>query len=121
MCANEAVLCIAPEGKLHSLNEEIAYFIGEEHKQNYNLSVQLHLNAFNGKAYGCEAFSYNAEGLPIAQRISEKLGTIWHNRGAETRPGLYWTRKQRPDLSWWNPSSAILPRTTPRRKTPKKC
>lgn len=90
---HEAVLCIAPEGKLHSLNEEIAYFIGEEHKQNYNLSVQLHLNAFNGKAYGCEAFSYNAEGLPIAQRISEKLGTIWHNRGAETRPGLYWTRK----------------------------
>lgn len=90
---HEATLCIAPEGKLHSLNEEIAYFIGEEHKQNYDLSVQLHLNAFNGKAYGCEAFSYNAEGLPVAQRISERLGTVWHNRGAEARPGLYWTRK----------------------------
>ena len=55
--------------------------------------MQLHLNAFNGSAYGCEAFSYNANGLPEAQRISAKLGTVWHNRGAEERPGLYWTRK----------------------------
>ena len=90
---HEAVLCIAPEGKLHSLNEEINYFIGEEHKQNYDLSVQLHLNAFNGSAYGCEAYCYNANGLPEAQRISAKLGTVWHNRGAQERPGLYWTRK----------------------------
>ena len=43
---HEAVLCIAPEGQLHSLNDEIKYFIEEEHKQNYDLSVQLHLNAF---------------------------------------------------------------------------
>ena len=90
---HEAVLCIAPEGKLHSLNEEIAYFIGEEHKQDYDLSVQLHLNAFNGKAYGCEAYAYNNAGLQVAQRISAKLGTVWHNRGAEIRTGLYWTRK----------------------------
>ena len=90
---HEAILCIAPEGQLHSLNDEINYFIGEEHKQNYDLAVQLHLNAFNGKAYGCEAYSYNADGLPIAQQISAKLGTVWHNRGAEARPGLYWTRK----------------------------
>ncbi len=90
---HEAVLCIAPEGQLHSLNDEINYFITEEHKQNYDLSVQLHLNAFNGSAYGCEAYCYNANGLPEAQRISAKLGTIWHNRGAEARPGLYWTRK----------------------------
>lgn len=90
---HEAVLCIAPEGQLHSLNDEINYFITEEHEQNYDLSVQLHLNAFNGSAYGCEAYCYNANGLPEAQRISAKLGIIWHNRGAEVRPGLYWTRK----------------------------
>lgn len=90
---HEATLCIAPEGQLHSLNDEIKYFIKEEHKQNYDLSVQLHLNAFNGEAYGCLACCYNANGLPEAQRISAKLGTVWHNRGAEVRPGLYWTRK----------------------------
>lgn len=90
---HEAVLCIAPEGKLHSLNEEINYFIGEEHKQAYDLSVQLHLNAFNGKAYGCEAYAYNNAGLQVAQRICNKLGTIWHNRGQQIKTGLYWTRK----------------------------
>lgn len=63
---HEATLCIAPEGQLHSLNDEIKYFIEEEHKQNYDLSVQLHLNAFNGSAYGCEAYCYNANGLPEA-------------------------------------------------------
>ena len=90
---HEATLCIAPEGKLHSLNDEINYFITEEHKQDYDLSVQLHLNAFNGSAYGCEAYAYNNAGLQVAQRISAKLGTIWHDRGAEIRTGLYWTRK----------------------------
>ena len=39
---HKATLCIAPEGQLHSLNDEINYFIGEEGKQNYDLSVQLH-------------------------------------------------------------------------------
>ena len=90
---HEATLCIAPEGKLHSLNDEINYFITEEHEQDYDLSVQLHLNAFNGSAYGCEAYAYNNAGLQVAQRISAKLGTIWHDRGAEIRTGLYWTRK----------------------------
>jgi N-acetylmuramoyl-L-alanine amidase len=90
---HEAVLCIAPEGKLHSLNEEINYFIGEEHEQAYDLSVQLHLNAFNGKAYGCEAYAYNNAGLQVAQQICAKLGTVWHNRGAKIKTGLYWTRK----------------------------
>lgn len=90
---HEATLCIAPEGKLHSLNEEVNYFIGEEHKQSYDLSVQLHLNAFNGSAYGCEAYAYNNAGLQVAQQICVKLGTVWHNRGAKIKTGLYWTRK----------------------------
>lgn len=90
---HKATLCIAPEGQLHSLNDEINYFIGEEGKQNYDLSVQLHLNAFNGNAHGCEAYAYNETGKEVAARICEKLGTIWDNRGPQIRTGLYWTRK----------------------------
>ena len=41
----------------------------------------------------CSYVSDNTNGLPEAQRISAKLGTVWHDRGAEERPGLYWTRK----------------------------
>ena len=90
---HKVTLCIAPEGQLHSLNDEINYFIGEEGKQNYDLSVQLHLNAFNGNAHGCEAYAYNEAGKEVAARICEKLGTIWDNRGAQIKTGLYWTRK----------------------------
>lgn len=90
---HKATLCIAPEGQLHSLNDEINYFIEEEGKQNYDLSVQLHLNAFNGSAHGCEAYAYNEAGKEVAARICEKLGTIWDNRGPQIKTGLYWTRK----------------------------
>lgn len=90
---HKATLCIAPEGQLHSLNDEINYFIGEEGKQNYDLSVQLHLNAFNGTAHGCEAYAYNEAGKEVAARICSKLGTVWDNRGPQIRTGLYWTRK----------------------------
>lgn len=90
---HKATLCIAPEGQLHSLNEEISYFIGEEGKQNYDLAVQLHLNAFNSSAQGCEAYAYNEAGLKAAKQICEKLGTVWTNRGAQVKTGLYWTRK----------------------------
>lgn len=90
---HKATVCIAPAGKMKCLNDEINYFIGEEHKQNYDLSVQLHLNAFNTQAYGCEAYAYNEEGKKVAERICKKLGTVWKNRGAEIKTGLYWTRK----------------------------
>ena len=90
---HKATLCIAPEGKLHSLNDEINYFIGLENKGNYDLAVQLHLNAFNTKACGTEAYAYNSEGLKVAESICKKLGTVWKNRGAQIKTGLYWTRK----------------------------
>ena len=90
---HQATLCIAPEKKFSTLNEEINYFIGEEHKQNYDLAIQLHLNAYNSQAYGCEAYAYNANGLKVAQAICNKLGTVWKNRGAVIKTGLYWTKK----------------------------
>lgn len=90
---HEAVLCIAPEKRFNCLQEEINYFIGEEYKADYDLAIQLHLNAFNSKAYGCEAYAYNAEGLKVAERICSKLSTVWKNRGAAIRTDLYWTRK----------------------------
>lgn len=90
---HNATLCIAPEGELHSLNDEINYFIGEENKGSYDLAVQLHLNACNGSAYGAEAYAYNESGKQVAEAICAKLGTVWYNRGAKISTELYWTRK----------------------------
>lgn len=90
---HEAVLCIAPEGELHNLNDEINYFMGVENSGCFDLAIQLHLNAFNSRAYGCEAYAYNDKGLEIANAICAKLDTVWHNRGGQIKKGLYWTRK----------------------------
>ena len=90
---HKATLCIAPEGKLHSLNDEINYFIGEEGKQNYDLAIQLHLNASSGEGCGTEAYAYNESGKKVAEAICAKLGTVWKNRGAKINASLYWTRK----------------------------
>ena len=90
---HQATLCIAPEGQLHSLNDEINYFIGEEGKQNYDLAVQLHLNAFDGSACGTEAYVYSNANIGIANAVCSKLGTVWSNRGGKVNSSLYWTRK----------------------------
>ncbi len=90
---HEVDLCIAPEGQLHNLNEEINYFMEVEHAKDYDIAVQLHLNAFNSQAYGCEAYAYNDKGLEVANAICAKLGTVWHNRGGQIKTELYWTRK----------------------------
>lgn len=91
---HEATLCVAPEKQLTCLNDEINYFIGLENKGNYDVSVQLHLNASTGHdAVGCEVYAYNDTGKAVASKICEKLGTVWKNRGAKISTGLYWTRK----------------------------
>lgn len=91
---HSATLCVAPEKKFSCLNDEINYFIGEEHKENYDISVQLHLNASGAhNAVGCEAYAYNDAGKVVAEAICRKLGTVWKNRGAKISTGLYWTRK----------------------------
>lgn len=91
---HEATLCIAPEKKFSCLNDEINYFIGEENAGNYDVSVQLHLNASSAhNAVGCEAYAYNDAGKEVATAICEKLGTVWKNRGAKISTNLYWTRK----------------------------
>lgn len=91
---HQATLCIAPEKKFSNLTDEINYFIGEEHKQNYDLSIQLHLNASeNHNADGCEAYAYSESGLKFARDICKKLEAVWDGRGAKISTGLYWTRK----------------------------
>ena len=91
---HEVDLCIAPEKTMTCLNDEIAYFIGKENAGNYDLAIQLHLNASESrKGEGCEVYAYNNVGLKFADNICKKLGTVWKNRGPQIRQELYWTRK----------------------------
>lgn len=97
-CEKVGIICYTdtPEvGKLHSLEDEINYYIPHANAENYDLVVQLHLNAFNEKASGCEVWYYpsSAMGMQYANSVCNKLGTVWNNRGVKESKTLYWLRK----------------------------
>ena len=97
-CEKVGIICYTdtPEvGKLHSLEDEINYYIPHANAKNYDLVVQLHLNACNEKASGCEVWYYpsSAMGMQYANSVCNKLGTVWNNRGVKESKTLYWLRK----------------------------
>lgn len=97
-CEKVGIECYTdtPEvGKLHSLEDEINYYISHANAKDYDLVVQLHLNACNEKAKGCEVWYYpsSAMGMQYANSVCNKLGTIWKSRGIKESKTLYWLRK----------------------------
>ena len=97
-CEKVGIECCTdtPEvGKLHSLEDEIKYYISHANSKNYDLVVQLHLNACNEKAKGCEVWYYpsSSSGMRYADNVCNKLGTVWKNRGIKESKTLYWLRK----------------------------
>nr|DAG56595.1 MAG TPA: Cell wall hydrolase autolysin [Caudoviricetes sp.] len=97
-CEKVGIECYTdtPEvGKLHSLEDEINYYISHANAKDYDLVVQLHLNTFNEKAKGCEVWYYpsSAMGMQYANSVCNKLGMVWKNRGIKESKTLYWLRK----------------------------
>lgn len=87
---HQVTLCICPEGQFASSSEERTFKIPLENRGNYDLAVELHLNAFNKLAKGCEVYHYdNGEGKACAERVVAKLATVFDNRGAKKRTDLY--------------------------------
>lgn len=62
-------------------------------KQKLDLFVSIHLNAYNGHAYGVETYIYskNSSAYTYAQRIQVELVKQigWANRGVKTNKNLY--------------------------------
>ena len=97
-CEKVGIECYTdtPEvGKLHSLEDEINYYIPHANSKKYDLVIQLHLNACNETASGCEVWYYSssAMGMKYASSVCNKLCAIWNNRGIKDSKTLYWLRK----------------------------
>lgn len=98
-CEKVGIECYTdtPEvGKLHSLKDEINYYIPHANAKDYDLVIQLHLNASTpNRATGCEVWYYpsSAMGMQYANSVCKKLGTVWVNRGIKDSKTLYWLRK----------------------------
>lgn len=83
---------IIPEKTMPVKNSTVAemnYKIPRENAGNYDLAVELHLNAFNGQAHGTEVYYKTEKGRPYAERVVNKLSQYFTNRGAIKRDNLY--------------------------------
>lgn len=87
---HETDLIICPERQFQSSKEEQGYKIPLEHKKNYDLCAELHLNAFDDKqANGCEVYYKTNRGKPFAVSVTNRLGMRFKNRGAKKSDSLY--------------------------------
>lgn len=85
-----------PEKKFSAASEEKSYKLPLINKKDYDLAVELHLNASNGKGYGAEVYYKTSSGKTYAKRVQKKLATLFKNRGAKQINNLYFLNGTKP-------------------------
>lgn len=88
--SQEVDLIICPENVFTSAKQEPLYKIPLVNSKNYDLLIELHLNASDGNGYGTEVLYHTlGNALVYATRVVNKLGTVFRSRGAKKRDDLY--------------------------------
>ncbi len=86
---HEVDLLRVPERRVSTQKEEKSYKIAR-YNDNYDLNLELHLNAANScTARGTEALYVSSTGKKYASAICNKLSELWTNRGPKVRTNLY--------------------------------
>lgn len=86
-----------PEKKFTSSLEEKPYKLGIVNKGNFDLVVELHLNATTYETgNGTEVYYISDKGKVFADRIQKGLSTIFRDRGAKKRTNLYILNQTKP-------------------------
>lgn len=64
-------------------------------KQTTDVAVQIHFNAAGttSNPLGTETLYVSSKGKVFAQRVTDKLGTLYKQRGVKYRDNLYWLNK----------------------------
>lgn len=92
----EADVIRCPEKKFSAASEEKSYKLPRINKKDYDLAVELHLNASNGKGYGAEVYYKTSSGKTYAKRVQKKLATLFRDRGAKQINNLYFLNGTKP-------------------------
>ena len=85
---HEVDLLRVPEKKVSNQSEEKKYKI-QRYNQNYDLNIELHLNAGGASAKGTEVLYKSVKGKQYATAICNNLAELWNNRGPKQRKDLY--------------------------------
>lgn len=73
-----------------SLSESLSYRTNKANSLGGDLYVSIHLNAFNGQAYGTEVYTYGGKNLPEAERILSNICALgYYRRGIKDGSRLY--------------------------------
>jgi N-acetylmuramoyl-L-alanine amidase len=86
-CTVDVIVC--PEKQFAKSTEERTYKLPKINGKKYDLCIELHLNSYNGSAKGTEVLYCSNTGKMYAQRVVNKLGTVFTSRGVKDRPELY--------------------------------
>nr|WP_312986025.1 N-acetylmuramoyl-L-alanine amidase [Clostridioides sp.] len=86
-CTVDVIIC--PERQFTSKTQEKNYKLSRINSKKYDLVIELHLNSYNGSAKGTEVLYCSNTGKMYAQRVVNKLGTVFSSRGVKDRPDLY--------------------------------
>lgn len=86
-----------PELQFSRSTDEKSYKVPKANAGGYDLVAELHLNASAlHNARGCEVLYISDAGKKVAQRIQEKLATVFKDRGIAYRDNLYMLTKTEP-------------------------
>lgn len=97
LAGHEVDLIVCPELVFESYKEEYNYKVPKANSGDYDLIIELHLNACtNHNKKGTETLYYCEKGKAIALRVCKKLQTLFTNRGAKQRKDLYILRDTKP-------------------------
>jgi N-acetylmuramoyl-L-alanine amidase len=80
---------ICPERQFTSKTQEKSYKLTRINGKKYDLVIELHLNSYYGTAKGTEVLYCSNTGKMYAQRVVNKLGTVFISRSVKDRPELY--------------------------------
>ena len=85
----------------YEINEASDYLqkqVAKANSKDYDLVVQIHFNAFKltDNSMGTETLYISESGKVWAEKVNDKLSTVFKSRGVKKAEGLYWLKNTKP-------------------------
>lgn len=87
---------VCPELKFACSIQEKNYKLNRIRTGNYDLVIELHLNAAGPQAEGAEVLYLSADGKKYAASVQKQLSKVFRNRGIVKRDDLYMLNQTNP-------------------------
>ena len=87
---------VCPEKKFTSSIQEKAYKLNIINSGNYDLVIELHLNAASPSAKGTEVLYKSSAGKKYAEKVQKQLASVFTDRGIKLRDDLYMLNGTKP-------------------------